>query len=247
MWIYGQAGLGKSAIATSLCQKLDKCSLLAASFFCKRDDPDRCNAQRVLCSLIYGIASRNSTYATDLQKVLDEDPLLPSSPLQMQFDKLLIGILESHLFQSPCPLQIVVVDAVDECGPDQERQQLVEFLAHMSQLASWLKVVVTSRPDPDISSILQRIEIRALSTRNLYHYNASKDIELFTRQRLGESSRGGFLPEHSALEIAEAAGGLFIWAHTACEFVLEDDDPLDAFNDILGRTTSGEAYPLDDV
>ncbi|KAG8687890.1 hypothetical protein FRC08_011718 [Ceratobasidium sp. 394] len=39
LWVHGQAGLGKSTIAASVCQQLGE-NLLAASFFCKRDDQE---------------------------------------------------------------------------------------------------------------------------------------------------------------------------------------------------------------
>ncbi|KAG8707572.1 hypothetical protein FRC11_007328, partial [Ceratobasidium sp. 423] len=40
MWISGQAGMGKTSVATSLCKELDKTRALAGSLFCQRDDPN---------------------------------------------------------------------------------------------------------------------------------------------------------------------------------------------------------------
>ena len=36
-WLFGLAGSGKSAIATTVCQLLRQSGVLASSFFCKRD------------------------------------------------------------------------------------------------------------------------------------------------------------------------------------------------------------------
>ncbi|QRV96723.1 WD40 repeat-like protein [Ceratobasidium sp. AG-Ba] len=247
LWVYGQAGLGKSAVATSLCQALDDERLLSASFFCKRDDPKRRNAQRALSTIIYWIASRHATYASSLRKALEEDPVLPSSPLQMQFDKLFVDLLSPLTSSAQDTCHVIVVDALDECGPDADRRQLLRFLVRMSELVPWLRVVITSRPDSDIKSFFDLVKASTFSTCDLRGYDASNDIRAFTHFRLSESAKGRLLPESSADELAVAAEGLFIWAHTACEFVLEDVDPTDALHTILRRDRSGLSHPLDEL
>ncbi|KAG8680462.1 hypothetical protein FRC08_016282 [Ceratobasidium sp. 394] len=52
-WVHGLAGLGKSAIATSVCMRLDDQGILASSFFCKRDTPELRDPRRVLTTIIY--------------------------------------------------------------------------------------------------------------------------------------------------------------------------------------------------
>ncbi|QRV96745.1 Retrovirus-related Pol polyprotein from transposon opus [Ceratobasidium sp. AG-Ba] len=243
-----EAGLGKSAVATSLCQALDDQRLLCASFFCKRDDPKRRSAQRALSSIIYGIASRHATYANFLRKALEEDPVLPSSPLQMQFNKLVLDLLSSSSSRAQDTHQVIVLDALDECGPEADRQQLLGFFVKMSELVPWLRVVITSRPDADIKEFFDGlVNTSIFSVRDLHSYDASNDIRAFTRFRLSESTKGKLLPEDSADELAKAAEGLFIWAHTACEFVLEDVDPSDALDTILRRGQSGSSHPLDEL
>ncbi|QRV79031.1 WD40 repeat-like protein [Ceratobasidium sp. AG-Ba] len=247
LWVHGQAGLGKSAIATSLCQILDDQHLLAASFFCKRDESERRSAQLVLSTIIYGIASRHATYANYLRKVLEEDSLLPSSPLQMQFNKLVLDLLRPSFSGDQSTPHVVVVDALDECGPEADRRQLLGFLVKISELVPGLSVIVTSRPDPDIKQFFGPANLSKFPARDLYTYDASNDIRTFTRFRLGESVKGRLLPENSADELAKSAAGLFIWAHTACEFILEDIDPVDAFSSILRQSQSGQSYPLDEL
>ncbi|QRV96726.1 hypothetical protein RhiJN_24744 [Ceratobasidium sp. AG-Ba] len=247
LWLYGQAGLGKSAVATSLCQTLDDQRLLSASFFCKRDDPKRRSVQRALSSIIYGIASRHATYADSLRKVLQEDPVLPSSPLQMQFNKLILDLLGTSSSSIQDNHHVIVVDALDECGPEADRRHLLGFLVKMTELVPWLRVVITSRPDSDIKRFFDLVNPSTCSTCDLRTYDAANDIRDFTHFRLSESAKGTFLSEDSADELATAAEGLFIWAHTACEFVLEDVDPMDALDTILRRGKSGLSHPLDDL
>ncbi|KAG9073756.1 hypothetical protein FRC06_011170, partial [Ceratobasidium sp. 370] len=66
LWVHGHAGLGKSTIAASVCQKLDSLNMLAASFFCKRDDKERRDPQRVLTTAIHGLAHCQPAYAEAL-------------------------------------------------------------------------------------------------------------------------------------------------------------------------------------
>ncbi|KAG8678816.1 hypothetical protein FRC08_017491, partial [Ceratobasidium sp. 394] len=67
---------------------LDDEKLLAASFFRKRDDPERRDPQRVLTSLIHGLAVRRPSCGNQVAEALQEDISLCSSPMQTQYDKL---------------------------------------------------------------------------------------------------------------------------------------------------------------
>ncbi|KAF8602032.1 hypothetical protein BDV93DRAFT_557803, partial [Ceratobasidium sp. AG-I] len=152
LWVYGQAGLGKSSIATSVCQELEGRKLLAAEFFCKRDSSERRDPQQVLTTIVYGVACIHSGYARSVADAIQGDPRLCSSPIQMQFDKLVESPLEAFTKTTLPANLVVIVDALDECGADESRRQLLAYLHRMSQLVPWLKIIITSRPDPDIQS-----------------------------------------------------------------------------------------------
>ncbi|CAE6494244.1 unnamed protein product, partial [Rhizoctonia solani] len=66
MWISGQAGMGKTSIATSLCGRLDKIGALAGSFFCRRDDPNSSDPLRLINNLVHEIAIQCPAYAYEL-------------------------------------------------------------------------------------------------------------------------------------------------------------------------------------
>ncbi|KAG9119888.1 hypothetical protein FRC07_004865, partial [Ceratobasidium sp. 392] len=239
-WVHGQAGLGKSSIATSICQKLDATNLLAASFFCKRDDSERRSPQHILSTIIYGLAIRIPAYATAVRRVLEEDPMLPGSPMQMQYDKLLQGVLGSPDLASCDTQHIVVVDALDECGSDHERQQLLGYLLRASTLVPWLKVIVTSRPDSDIGEFFGRSDRQTFVTYDVYTYNASNDIRFFIKHSINQSTKSSLLPDNTTEMLAEKAAGLFIWARTACELVLGDHDPPYVLRTVLDSKTTGK-------
>ncbi|KAG9124918.1 hypothetical protein FRC07_009729 [Ceratobasidium sp. 392] len=224
-WLYGQAGLGKSAIATSLCQEFENLKVLAASFFCKRDDPERRNPQRVLTTIIHGLAVHHTLYTKAVIAAIQEDSSICTAPMQTQYDKLFKEPLRNPALLNSSVICVVVVDALDECGTEESRRQLLGLICLMTQLARWLRVIVTSRPDMEIKDFFSQSDHTSFLSRNIYHYNASNDIGTFISKRLSSSPRARGLPNNAVSLLTARAVGLFIWAQTACEFILSSLDP----------------------
>ncbi|KAG9076058.1 hypothetical protein FRC06_009738, partial [Ceratobasidium sp. 370] len=75
------------------------------------------------------------------------------------------------------------------------------------------------------------------ATRDVQNYPATNDILAFISHRLHESpEEAALLPPSAGLKLAEKASGLFIWAHTACEFILDGIDPRARFDSLLEKT-----------
>ncbi|KAG8791593.1 hypothetical protein FRC12_008706 [Ceratobasidium sp. 428] len=259
LWVHGQAGLGKSAIATSICEELNAINWLAASFFCKRDDPDRRSPARVLSTIIFGLAVHHPGYAEALRDALEEDPTIPGSPMRNQFDKLVRSPLGSPKLATSPTRHVVVIDALDECD-EKDRGTLLGLLWNVSKLVPWLKVIVTSRPSSDIQAVFDRDGESPLATLNLFDYNAREDIRAFVQQVFAESPNAYLFPTDltptpgmiSRSEVVdllvEGASGLFIWARTACEFILNNYDPPNAVKSVQNSTGSEDpAQALDEL
>ncbi|KAG8770863.1 hypothetical protein FRC12_004014 [Ceratobasidium sp. 428] len=238
LWLHGHAGLGKSAIATSVCQLLDDKHLLAASFFCKRDDPQRRDPQRVLATVIHGLAVHNRSYADALTSQIQQDGSLCTSPKQMQYEKLIRDTLGSSAMAPPGTGLVVIVDALDECDDEDKRQQLLRYFQRMSQLVTWLKIVITSRPYKHIEEVFHRFAFTTFSTRDLFQYDPSDDIRAFIGQRLLSSKKSKLLPADTADTLSQRTSGLFIWAHTVCQFILNSYNPRERLNTILESNQS---------
>ncbi|KAG9085429.1 hypothetical protein FRC06_003600, partial [Ceratobasidium sp. 370] len=244
LWVHGQAGLGKSTIATSVCQKLDN-TLLAASFFCKRDDQERRDPQRVLTTIIHGLAQRHPAYAKALATAIQQDSSICTSPVETQYNRLVVDLFQLPGVSTPMGSLVVVVDALDECGDTQTRRRLLGQLHNMSRMANWLKVVITSRPDQDIKGYFdQPSSLQGFSARDVRSYHASDDIHAFVHQRLHDSPNASSLPADAGPKLAEKADGLFIWAQTACEFILSGYDPSDRLKLLLGETSTSGALDV---
>ncbi|QRV96780.1 hypothetical protein RhiJN_24798 [Ceratobasidium sp. AG-Ba] len=237
LWLFGQAGLGKSAITTSICEELNSIHWLAASFFCKRDDPDRRDAHRVLSSIIFGLASHHPAYAAAVRNVLENDPTVCSSSIRNLFTKLIQEILKLPYIAHSDTQHVIVIDGLDECEPREDRQTILELLLRTSELVSWLKLIVTSRPSPDIQEVFRRHGRARFAAQDLSEYDASVDILAFIKHNFTQSPHASLFPADEANEpnsvnlsyaatiLSQKAAGLFIWARTACEFILNDYDP----------------------
>ncbi|KAG9076262.1 hypothetical protein FRC06_009602, partial [Ceratobasidium sp. 370] len=174
------------------------------------------------------------------------DGSLCNSPMQIQYDQLVRDTLGS-LTVTPTTCLVIVVDALDECGDEGDRRQLLGYLRKMLQLVSWLKLLVTSRPYKDIEETLHQ-SISTTSVRDLFQYDASDDIHTFIQQRLASSKRSKLLPVDATNILSQRAGGLFIWAHTACQFVLGSHNPCERLNIVLEGNGSGRSSnALDDL
>ncbi|KAG8723033.1 hypothetical protein FRC09_005014 [Ceratobasidium sp. 395] len=212
-WVYGPAGFGKSSIATSLCLRLNGRHTLASSFFCKRDSPELRDPRRVLTTIAYGLVRRWKPYQNVVTAAVREDPELHSQHLQPLYDTLLREPLRvASAENQPVETLVVVVDALDECGNAAARKQLLTCLLNLSQLVSWLRILVTSRPDPDLQEIFMRVEPEYYTEFDIAKYDASADIRVF---------------------ISTRANGLFLWARTACKFIADGFDKHRRLDQVL--------------
>ncbi|KIM22718.1 hypothetical protein M408DRAFT_49886, partial [Serendipita vermifera MAFF 305830] len=148
-WVYGMPGIGKSAIAHSVCQQLYEIKQLGGSFFCRRDDPARSETNSVLPTLIYGLASVFGPFRKQMAQALRDDPQLTPQSASGELFLHTLQSLEAH----PPRSLVLVIDALDECGEPGTRKRLLEHLLKACRQQKWLKTIVISRPEHDIQSI----------------------------------------------------------------------------------------------
>jgi hypothetical protein len=236
-WLYGSPGLGKTSIANSLCRRLHKTGSLGGSFFCRRDDPVACDPNRILPTLIHRLSWMWSPYRDPVVQALRGDPNL--NP-----DWTGCALLLQHLYSlqnHPKTPLVLVVDALDESGDPRTRAPLLRCFSEVCAHISWLKIVVTSRPEHDISRFFQKF--------NLVGYDLAKDdqahedIRNFARYRMDSLAKQYHLPTawpgQSRLEqIVSQSGGLFIFVETLYQF-LDDPDPELLLTRVLGGALQG--------
>ncbi|KAF8600462.1 hypothetical protein BDV93DRAFT_476370, partial [Ceratobasidium sp. AG-I] len=252
LWVFGQAGLGKSSIAATLCKRYDEAGTLGSYFFCKRDDPELRSPEHILNTIVHRLATRFKPYGKAVAHAIENNSQLPELPFEQRYTCLVeqpIHDLESNNCR-PSSMLFLVVDALDECEKDGNRRALLKCLRAMSQAIPWLKVILTSRPDPDIRAVFGKAEDAHVSLYDLLQYDATNDILEFTRRRMAGIANDktielAWLGKPVQL-LSERAGGLFIWVETACKFIERGADMETRLEQILQGTQPAEgSKPLD--
>ncbi|KAG8718195.1 hypothetical protein FRC08_005746 [Ceratobasidium sp. 394] len=247
-WVQGLAGLGKSSIAASVCQRLDDQRALACSFFCKRDSPELRDPRRALTTIIYGLTHRWEAYGEAVVAAIREDPDLHLRHLQPLYDALVVKPLQAltGAKQPRCAL-VVVVDALDECGDIATRKQLLTCLKGMSQIIPSLKVVATSRPDADIQEFFGHSGVDWFAEYKVLKYDALADVRVFVQDQLGDIAQAEDWPEDVVEQLSVRSSGLFIWARTACKFILDGLDRRGELEKVLAGTRLSDGLANLDV
>ncbi|KAG9089875.1 hypothetical protein FS749_000981, partial [Ceratobasidium sp. UAMH 11750] len=236
-WVHGLAGLGKSSIATSVCMRLDGQGVLASSFFCKRDNPELRDPRRVITTIVCDLALRWEAYRDAVVAVIRDDVKLSSKYIQPLYDALVTEPLRTlNQAERPAGTLAIVVDALDECGDIVTRRQLLACLRDMSQRVPSLNVIATSRPDSDIRDFFVDSHLNWFTRHNLLDYSASNDIRVFVHDYLSELTDIDGWPEDAIDQISARSSGLFIWARTACKFIVDGIDRLKRLAQVLAGT-----------
>src|SRR5258706_6625408 len=226
-WIYGLPGIGKTSLAHSICANLDDQRQLAGAFFCRRDDPNLSEPTNILPTLIYKLAENFPPFRKIVANYLRNAPNL--TPESMK-DSLFLDLLDS-LPYGPNNSLVFVIDAFDECGNNRSRPALLALLTGAAASSSWLKIIITSRPEDDIQRVFDE------PTRSSYsRYDLAKDQEASHDLRRLTQSEFGLVaqqwefslpwPEESLLDkLISRANGLFIFIRTLALALQRSADP----------------------
>ena len=250
LWLHGPTGSGKSAIASSVCHQLhmrtDGRQYLAASFFCKRDDQYLRNPTLILPKVAMDVADVFPAFAKAVATLLSNDrSLAKTEALRPQFTGLIKGPVTELAWGNREPL-VIVVDALDEIGTAEDRRQLIAIFHEMSGLTPWLKVILTSRPDPDIRRFFNRPG-QTFRDLDLNMRSSLSDILTATRVRMrdiaNDNNLGSDWPgEAKIFALAERAMPLFIWVEVATSFIKGSMQPDDRLDRVLKADFTGGAY-----
>jgi hypothetical protein len=235
-WIRGPPG---TSSVHSICASLHDQGKLAGAFFCRKDYPDLSEPRNILPTLIYKLAGIFPPFRTHLADCLRSDPSM--TPESMK-DAIFLDLLD-NLPKRPNDFLVFVIDAFDECGDDRSRLHLLELLTGATTRASWLKIIITSRPEADIQQFFDR-----LTHSSYWQYDSgtdqesSHDLRTFAQSEFDLVAQQWHLPtpwpEESLLNrVISQADGLFIFIKTlalALERCANPTDFLKATSEVPG-------------
>ena len=230
-WLMGAPGIGKSAFAAHLAHEYGRGTVIAVQF-CDWKKPDHRDACRIIRTLAFQIATRLPDYRK----------LLLTLPIMTELDRKNSAELFDGLLTNPLKLSItggrerylIVIDALDEAGSTSAqcgdgRNELVEVLArYAGQLPDWIGLVVTSRPEFDVTTPFQALKPFPFETKSAAN---SDDIRAYLRRELAAQLQNRPDADRLVEQILEKSEGVFLYVESFCENIRKNYLSLDRPND----------------
>jgi hypothetical protein len=230
-WIRGLPGAGKSAIAAWLCCWHPH---VVGFHFCRHGDPMSTDPRRCVQSIAHQLSTKLPDYRKSLKAVKNLSSLIEKAAAQDLFHELIVRPLAPQ----PAPSDgkvMIVIDALDEVthGPENE---LAELLARKFEWTpDWLRLVITSRPDPEVTHPLQGLRPFVLETASREN---EEDIREYLRRELGPLTGGAGVPPEIIDTLVERSEGIFLYIHLIHQELETGRLPLDRVQEFpqgLGR------------
>jgi len=255
IWIRGSPGVGKSALAASIANRLEDQKRHVITFRFDRTESTittsalwravACDLARLYPSLRQQLAQGNQGYS--------------SSDIDRLFKSLIEGPLSALIDAIPREeLPVIVIDALDECGGlKHDASEKEDFRSLLHTLRRWsqvdhlkrLKLVITSRPEDHIKLIFPEsisIHIVIPSGSNIrLGDSASQDIRAFLESRLNDMDVKPTWIAEALDYLVSGAAGIFIWATTVANFL--EDDPEARLHILRSRKGEDDIEGMDDL
>ena len=245
-WIYGLPGIGKTALAHSVCANLHDQKQLVGAFFCKRDHPVLSQPIYILPTLIHNLAMIFPRFRKTVADCLRNDPNLKAETMK---DSLFLDFLD-NIPRDPNDPLVFVIDAFDECGDRRSRPALLRLLTGVATSASWLKIIITSRHEANIQQFFDKLTRPSYLRYDLARdKEANDDLRTFAQREFEQVAQYWGLPapwpEESLLKrVISRANGLFIFIKTL-SFALERcENPTKYLEATAEEPAGAELEPL---
>ena len=222
LWLHGQAGKGKSAIAHTIALWLKNVGGLGSCFCFARGRQAERHEEKMFTTIARDLADRNPAFRRALASVFTNNRSLMATPdIIQQWENLLLVPL-SQVLTGVMGRIVVVIDALDESGPESSRSHILSVLGspRATKLPSNFRLLMTSRTLLDIQGVLGSTpHVKAVCLDDVPVPFTERDIRLFISVQLKDLVDIG---EREISQIAQKADGLFEWARLACECIRMD-------------------------
>ena len=249
LWLHGQAGRGKSAIAHTIALQAQNLGMLGSCFCFNRTRHHEGLHVKLFTTIARHLADRDLRHRQILAEVIANDySLRDTADIAEQWQKLILeplSQLEGPLSQNV----VVVIDALDESGAEATRRDILRILAARNvQLPSSIRIVLTSRPIMDIGqAMLASQHVQARSLDDIEAESVTRDITRYISTTLKEL--GAAFSDKDVEHLAVKSNGLFEWARLACEYLRPrfGVEPEDCFHEITDHGVGDARTLLDEM
>jgi hypothetical protein len=223
------AGTGKSTVASTVARNFAEQKRLGASFFFSRGGGDLGYATKFFTTLAIQLAKLSPALKAYICQAISEHSDIAQQALHEQWKQLILrplSMLKGGQLQPPN--LVLVIDALDECEPEDDVRVIIRLLAQAKDLnTAKLQIFVTSRPETPI-----RLGFRTIPEaihqdfvlHNISQPIIQRDISFFLNHNLKKIREEHALStdwpgEKNIQLLVQRADGLFIYAATACRFI----------------------------
>ncbi|KAJ7500902.1 hypothetical protein B0H11DRAFT_769759 [Mycena galericulata] len=257
-WLHGPAGAGKSAVMRTLCQRLQDNGQLSGSFFFKRGHTTRGNAKMLFATLAYQLALHRPELREPISQIVERDPSILAREMDVQLRTL---ILEPSKLLKVATLPVLLIDGLDECeGRNIQRKILCLIVSAFNDNRHSLRIIVASRPEPDIRETLQQKSLPGLFDSTDIGCSF-EDVRTYLRDELSRIHREHRTtvehiptpwPSPQILEMLVCrSSGYFIYASTVIKFIDDEysrpSQRLDIIQNIVPHDSESPFALLDEL
>jgi hypothetical protein len=250
-WVFGAAGVGKSAIMQSVAESsLSSVTLRASIFFFVNG---RSDGTKAIVTLAYQLAVQCVPYRQFIMREIADDPSLFQKSMSVQFNKFVVDPFIHHPSLNSAGRVLIIIDGLDECNNSHTQRELLQLisdfcLAYSSSPIVW---IIASRPEHHITSFFAQASVKGTYEKEEILVDSEqgrRDVESLLRSELNKiqnefSLDPKWLSEPDFWKLAKASGGLFIYAHVVIRYIGDSDigDPTLQLREVLKVI---DAHPL---
>ena len=213
--ISGNAGMGKSVISAVLCRKMLEAGRLSGSHFCRHNKARRRNPKVMLQSLACQLSDSLPEYRKAIVKKLSRNVGVEIG--DMEVEELFEFLFKEPLsdLKDPDSIHLMVIDGLDE-SEYQGRNELLNVIAdYFKTLPYWIRFVVTTRPEMNISEKIQDLNPIQLNPNDQGNL---MDVRLCFQKQLGHVLQCDC--QDAILEkLVEKSEGVMLYTYYLTEFI----------------------------
>ena len=224
LFLTAMAGFGKSAIAHTIAHHFDELHHLGSSYCFDQAEKVNRSIEYLFSTISKDISGLDKGWRSALCSVVSENPgLCSTQSLGAQFENFIVKPGKSLTNVGPI---VIVIDALDESGSLKKRELLLNILVkRAAEFPKNFRVLVTARPEPDVSKILgvpqllPYVKHKEIHAPEMESKSNECDLFLYIKKRLAEfpELEAQWPHEQWCSQLVESAEGLFQWAAVACD------------------------------
>jgi hypothetical protein len=220
LWIKGDPGKGKTMLLCGIVDELDQSTVrapLLSYFFCQATDSRINKAIAVLRGLIYMLVCQQPSLISYVRDKYDQagKMLFEDTNAWVVMSEVLTNILHDSTLQTT----YLIIDALDEC--EENRPELLAFVAQNSSVSSRVKWIVSSRNWPDIEEQINTANQKTKVSLELNEKSISTAVKTYiewkvkqlVKQKLYDNDTRDAVQHHLLLN----ANNTFLWVALVCQ------------------------------